>query len=49
MALNIKENSTLNNTEMILNMKKECQGREMATFFKGLARKLIKKSIEKEK
>ncbi len=33
----------------LLNMKKEYQGKEMATFFKGLARRLIKKSIEKEK
>jgi len=33
----------------LLNMKKEYQSKEMATFFKGLARRLIKKSIEKEK
>jgi predicted nucleotidyltransferase component of viral defense system len=33
----------------LLNMKKECQGKEMATFFRGLARRLIKKGIEKEK
>jgi predicted nucleotidyltransferase component of viral defense system len=33
----------------LLNMKKECQDKEMATFFKELARRLIKKSIEKEK
>ncbi len=32
-----------------LNMKKECLGKEMTTFFKGLARRLIRKSIEKEK
>lgn len=32
----------------LLNMKKDCQGKEVATFFKGLARKLIEKSIEKE-
>lgn len=32
-----------------LNMKKECQGKEMATFLKGLARRLIRKSIGKEK
>lgn len=32
----------------LLNMKKECQGKEMATFFKRLARRLIRKSIEKE-
>lgn len=32
-----------------LNMKKDCQGKEMAVFFKGLARKLIKKSVEAEK
>lgn len=31
----------------LLNMKKECQDQEMAVFFKGLARKLIKKSIGK--
>ncbi len=33
----------------LLSMKKECQEMEMATFFKGLARKLIKRSIEEEK
>lgn len=33
----------------LLNMKKECQGKKMAAFFKELARRLIKKSIEKEK
>ena len=32
----------------LLNMMKKCRGKEMATFFKGLARKLIEKSIEKE-
>jgi len=32
----------------LLNMKKDCQGKEMAAFFKGLARRLIRKSIEKE-
>lgn len=30
----------------LLNMKKDCQGREMATSFKALARKLIKESLE---
>lgn len=29
----------------LLNMKKECQGKEMAAFFKGLARRLIRRSI----
>ncbi len=33
----------------LLNMMKKCQGKEMATFFKGLARRLIRRSIEKEK
>jgi len=33
----------------LLNMKKGCQAEEMAAFFKGMARKLIKKSIETEK
>jgi predicted nucleotidyltransferase component of viral defense system len=33
----------------LLNMMKKCQGEEMATFFKGLARRFIRKSIEKEK
>ena len=33
----------------LLNMMKKCQGKKMATFFKGLARRLIRKSIEKEK
>jgi len=33
----------------LLNMKKKCQAEEMAAFFKGLTRGLIKKSIEKEK
>lgn len=33
----------------LLNMKKECSGKEMANFFKGLARRLIRESIEREK
>lgn len=32
----------------LLNMKKEYNGKEMANFFKRLARRLIRKSIEKE-
>jgi hypothetical protein len=32
----------------LLNTKKECHGKQVAAFFKGRAKKLIKKSIEKE-
>ncbi len=32
----------------LLNMKKKCDGKKMPNFFKQLARRLIKKSIEKE-
>jgi predicted nucleotidyltransferase component of viral defense system len=33
----------------LLNMKKDCQGKEVAAFFKKLGRRLVRKSIETEK